>query len=107
MELTRQRAVALSIELWEWLAESGGEKEDWPGWKWNGGQHSDVVGNCFLCERSWGRDGNHTCKSCPYYTAYGECDADDYTPYGRWRSAVTAPIRKQYARECLQQLKRL
>ena len=34
MKLTKEQAIQISIELWEWLAETGGtDQSEWPGWK--------------------------------------------------------------------------
>ena len=46
MKLTRTEAIDYSIELWEWLAETGKHKEDWPKWD----KFGRVDSECFLCE---------------------------------------------------------
>ena len=33
MKLTREEAIDKSIELWEWCAETGEHKNDWPSWE--------------------------------------------------------------------------
>ena len=108
MRLTRKRAILLSIELWTWLAETGGEKEDWPGWETNGGQHPECYSDCFLCEYSNRQLGGYSpvCPACPYCAVYGKCYRDD-APYDKWDLAETVEERKQYAQEFLEELKKL
>ena len=112
MRLTRKKAIDLSIELWGWLAETGEEKEDWPGWKGNGGQHSKCESDCFLCEYCSRVREDHTCGPCPYRVRWSFCEGwgascEPTTPYTKWRAAVTETGRKQYAQEFLEQLKQL
>ncbi len=42
MKLTQKKALMISIELWEWLKESGLQKEDWPGWEKYGEMDDDI-----------------------------------------------------------------
>lgn len=88
-ELERREAVVLSIELWSWLKETGGKKEDWPGWDRNGGQHrSNTNSLCFLCEYVIQKIGVPApslirCEGCPFREMFGYC-ADKGTFYYRW-----------------------
>ena len=104
MNLTKKEAIELSIELWTWIAETGKEKEDWPGWEESGGQHAECHQDCFLCEYTITKMGG--CYSCPYYTMYGLCHEID-TPYYNWTDADTKEDLKRYAQEFLEQLKAL
>ena len=39
--------------LWLWLAKTGSpNKEDWPGWEFNGGKIPKQIAHCFLCSDS-------------------------------------------------------
>ena len=99
MELTKEKAIELSIELWEWLAETGSEyKRDWPEWE----KYGKVDVNCFLCAyvRLTG------CGACPYDEIFGWCDTND-APYHRWYNVKTIEDRKKYAKKFLAQLKEL
>ena len=110
MRLTRKKAIDLSIDLWEWLAETGGEKVNWPGWKRNGGQHPNCDSDCFLCEYSSRVGESRTCDECPYRVRWGFCeDWEEVTdkPYTKWRVAPSVASRKRYAQDFLGQLKEL
>ena len=96
MKLTAKEAVELSIDLWEWLAETGKEKEDWPEWKWNGGKYSHINSDCFLCEYA---DGG--CAACPYGKCY---DIGD--PFERWDLSGKNQ-KKKYAKQFVKQLKEI
>ena len=102
MKLTRKKAIELSIELWEWLAETGAMmKLYWPKWKEYGYANCD----CFLCEYGFRKKHSDTCLNCPLkrclgYSCYG-------TAYGEWEDARTEKDRKKYAKLFLEQLKAL
>lgn len=108
MRLTRKRAIDLSIELWEWLAETGKQKNDWPRWEDFGGFDNKgwikIEFGCFLCEKY--RDDNENCANCPYYKKYSWC-FDSNTPFRNWEAIGHKKTRKKYARELLEQLKEL
>ena len=101
MELTARKAVELSMEMWEWLAETGRLKSDWPEWDCNGGQHAENPQDCFLCVYS-----TKGCQSCPYFLEYGECLGED-SPYMKWEIADIQEDRKKYAKKFLNQLKKI
>lgn len=69
MKLTREDAIRLHRELWGWLAENPmKEKEDWPGWKKNGGEHPTPPSNCFCCQYAkdvYGFGRGSICGKCP------------------------------------------
>ena len=56
-------------EMWTWLSENPEkEKDDWPGWEWNGGAYDmDEPEHCFAClyveEISGAKDDS--CSYCP------------------------------------------
>ena len=106
MELTAKKAVELSIELWEWLAETGKEKANWPEWKRNGGHYPCVTSHCFLCEYNdrHGGDMPMNCSPCPYYGEHSFC-REYRNPYEKWYQAETKPTKKKYAKQFLEQLK--
>lgn len=115
MRLTAKKAVELSIELWAWLAETGREKKEWPGWKHNGGEHETVAILCFLCEYNTRREernqfsvNNLDCEFCPYHAKYGDCDDDEgQSPYAKWVDAENEIDKKNYAKQFLEQLKEI
>ena len=97
MRLTKKKAIEESIELWEWLAETGKEKEDWPEWN----EDENILNDCFFCEYSYRRSGALGCKYCPL-------GRDCYdTAFGKWDKARTRPTKKKYARLFLAELKEL
>lgn len=113
MRLTRKKAIELSIELWEWLAETGsGEKSEWPEW----GNYGEVIylADCFLCEYG-NRNINPKniedkywteCGACPYHKKFGRC-CNDNTPFWLWAEEEEIEPRKKYALLFLAQLKEL
>ena len=109
MRLTKKRAIELSIELWEWLAETGYDKSEWTGWVNSEYAHSPF--HCFLCEYAMRKSGVTIfsfgcCSKCPYNAMYGWCAVDD-SYYDRWESPIDESDRKKYAKLFLEQLKTL
>jgi len=109
MKLIAKKAVELSIELWEWLAETGEDWKDyWPKWKENGGKYPAVSHDCFLCEyagfKTWNKEA---CKSCPYFIKYKARCYWENKPFGKWECAYTDGDKKKYAKQFLKQLKTL
>lgn len=110
MRLTKKKAIAISIELWEWLAETGEEyKCFWSGWD----KYGDMANECALCEYRNYHGGyrilandKKECPTCPYYAKYGECE-EKSSPYHRWREGKSKVKRKKYATQFLEQLKQL
>ena len=103
MKLTRKKAIAISVELWEWLAESGGYKQKWPKWK----EYGRMFNDCPLCEYVIQEMGNHySCAEvCPLNMA--ESEGCTRTSYGEWRLAAITEDRKRYATEFLAVLRGL
>jgi len=106
MKLTAKEAVEKSIELWEWLAETGEDKYEWDEWERNGGKYSnDIDGDCFLCEYV-GQQSSANCHSaCPYYAKYGDTCCKEGFPFEEWEAAESNRNRKKYAKLFLEQLK--
>lgn len=103
MKLTKKKAIGLSVELWEWLAETGKGKWDWPRWE----EFGVVESACFLCEYQEQRDPDDIdCIDCPYCKKFGQCDSGS-TPYLLWAGATTMAKRKKYAKLLLEQLREL
>ena len=107
MKLTEEQAIDRSIDLWKWLAETGGEKEDWPGWS----KYDRIASDCFLCEYDFGNRRITycpQCHTCPYYEKYGYSCYDSGKPYSRWEDAVEdgedTDIIKAHAKDFLLQL---
>lgn len=51
MELTKQRALEITRDLWWWLAAHPVEhKSEWPSWRQNGGDVEDMVWDCPCCQ---------------------------------------------------------
>ena len=97
MRLTKKKAIEISIELWSWLAETGGLKEDWPGWE----EYGEMNASCALCECAGG-----VCSKCPYRTRFSHC-CENGTPFDKWDLARTPKPRKKYALLFLGQLREL
>jgi hypothetical protein len=109
MRLTRKKAIELCIELWEWLAETGGFKEGWP--KWN--EYGEISCYCWFCEYDKQRmkvnglldvDSPEYCLKCPLGGKASECYR---VGYRIWESAINPLARKKYAKLFLKQIKTL
>jgi len=64
VKLTKDEAVRLHRELWDWLSKNPGkEKYDWPGWK----IYNMVMHQCFCCEyaKTLVEDSGDRCVYCP------------------------------------------
>ncbi len=100
-KITREEAITISIELWEELAETGGDadaKAKWPGWE----KYGEMQLDCALCEYDRARDND--CTACPYAKQYGRCG---HGHLGKWVKAGTRRTRQKYARLGVEQLKAL
>ena len=99
MRLTRRKALDIAIELWTWLAETGKEKDDWPGWE----KYEEMEGGCPFCEYS-ARHGRGC--DCPFgfvVQPYGNCYA---TPFDDWEGAeLKSGDKKRFAAAFLSELK--
>lgn len=57
-------------DMWLWLSVNPEmEKEDWLGWKCNGGDYDDANNGCFACEFS----EDASCYDCPIIWPSGHC----------------------------------
>jgi len=99
MRLTKKRAIDWTIELWEWLAETGGRKGRWEGWEKYG--ESDF--ECFLCDYGFSLESQSMCMRCPYHDMFGKCEIAP-TFYCSWRKAKSVSGRKKYAKLFLAQM---
>ena len=102
MRLTKKKALDLTIELWEWLEETGGRKKEWPEllkhWSESDGRF------CPLCDYT-NQTKRQGCRICILYQNTGHlCMA---TPFGDWQNATTKLDRKKYAGMFLKQLKEI
>ena len=108
MKLTERQAIEKSIELWEWLAETGSYwKDDWDGWE----EDVEITDECFLCEYAVQESGtaylDKRCLVCPYYGKYGFKCVNGCSPYCAWDDADDYDDKKKYAKQFLIQLKAL
>lgn len=79
-------------ELWDWLSKNPDKgKEDWVGWKYNGGTVGEVKAGCFACEADSKESGD--CESCPICEFDGQCLNG---LYHRWNNS-TGEQRSKYA----------
>ena len=102
MKLTKAKAKAITIELWEWLAEDGTRRKcSWPKWKEDG----KIWASCPLCEQAKKVNELPRCKVCMYYAKFGPCFVD--TPFYHWDISDDPEDRVKYANEFLVQLRSL
>lgn len=106
MILTKKKALAITIELWEWLAETGKGKGSWSGWD----KYGRMGAYCPVCEYAARHDRRFGCEGCPIKDKFGSC----YSTYYRyWEDADTtddseySDNRKKYATLFLEQLRQL
>ena len=91
--MTLKEAVAKSIELWEWLAKTGKDKEDYFKLKEIDGFNRPQC-DCYLCESV------SVCQNCPLNSC-----CDDGEPYDNWNRSDTYRDRRKYAQALVDQLK--
>lgn len=64
--LTVIEALDLSIQVWEWAAQTGKPKNEWPGWSTE--EYRGIISKCFLCEYAVQQSGDewwNWCNYCP------------------------------------------
>lgn len=110
MNLTKKQAIDFSIKLWEFLAGTGKEKEDWGEWD----KYSEFASEggaidlgCFLCEYDLQQSSDEAiCGFCPYNHKFGNCE-ERLSPFSKWVNARFERTRKKYAKIFLEQLYQL
>lgn len=107
MILTKKKAIGISIELWEWLAETGKLKWDWDGWDRYGRMNS----HCPFCEYEVRQERTRhehllNCPYCPYYQKFDSC-TENGAPFDKWEHAKSPQARRKYAQLFLEQLRQL
>jgi len=87
---TKEEAIRLHRELWDWLYHHPLKgKEDWPKWVWNDGD-LDAYNRCFLCD--------YVGSCCPVnWVTTTDC-MSKRSYYHRWSKAKTPKTRKKYAK---------
>lgn len=81
-------------ELWQWLVNNPMmEKEDWPGWDYNGGTYDRAMLICFACE--YDKQLGNTCECCPLVWKYIHCK--NGSEYERWDDSWDSTERSQLA----------
>ena len=86
---TLRQYIAAHRRLWDWLAKNPMEdKDDWPGWKDNGGTYETEFCYCFMCgiavklRKFLASNMVLRCHFCPLNWGRVSCE-DIGTPY-RW-----------------------
>ena len=101
MELTKKKAIELTLKMWRDLAETGETKDEWferhP-------EYEKIYADCFLCKYSTELEEN--CELCPYDKKFGSC-FDSSSPFKKWGRAATPKTRKKYAALFVKQLEEL
>jgi len=106
MRLTKRKAVEITKELWEWCAETGESKWQWPKWRKYGEFHA----SCPLCEYAERHTG--ACSPCPLLGMWSDGSTmsrcmDFGSPFLMWKDTfdILEPsyndmgLRKESARE--------
>lgn len=91
-------------ELWDWLAQNPDkEKDDWPGWKCNGGEYELVDVYCFACEYVSNIEEDFDCcyGYCPLVWPNDiYCDENsNESLYAAWRNETYLKKRSELARQ--------
>ena len=96
MKYTRRSFIRMHRTLWKWLAETGKEKEDWPRWKYNGGDIKSVNSRCFACVSNYlGYSGCD--ENCLFIWRNGHCYRYR-SEYMLWKYAKTIKRKKYWAK---------
>ena len=108
MQLTRERAIELCKELWQWCAKTGKHKSEWPEWEKIRAEFPDLNwgARCPFCTFKWQFTKTlERCPHCPLVEEFGKgCFS---TPYRDWDRAKTKEDRRKFAREFLALLEQL
>jgi len=103
LKLTKEKAIDIAIDLWTYLAETGGDEVSKAEWLTNNG-YLDFDCDCSLCEYDV-LYGNGTCHNCPLWQRFTYCSS--LSSFSRWLRAKTADARKKYAKRFLVIIKEL
>ena len=104
MKLTKKKAMKICIQLWTWLAETGGYKENWPKWE----EYGEMEAHCPLCEYNERNTGaNDEDCNCPL--AQPPFDGCCHSPskFLAWCDASSEENRQKAAKAFLKQLKEI
>ena len=92
MKLTKRKALEICLELWQWCAETGLDKADWPGWH----KYGQMDADCPCCEYVRQHPSDH----CPIWKAcHGRellCMNKDY-PFCDWLFNTSLKGSKRHA----------
>jgi len=91
MQLTKQKALELTAELWEWIGSAPPEepprwKHQWPRWKINGGDIQSMPYNCPCCAYAVQQCPSITppCACCPIPQWQITTCMKPGSPYSKW-----------------------
>jgi len=105
MKLSRKKAIQLCIELWTWLAKTGKQKVEWPGWE---RFDETISSSCWFCHYSEQQeeryDNDDSCRYCPLTKAGSHC-MNKGSFYKMWAESKTPKTCKKYAKLFLKQIK--
>ncbi|MEJ2650175.1 MAG: hypothetical protein P8016_17415 [Sedimentisphaerales bacterium] len=116
MRLTKKKAIELTIEMWKFLAETGKEKGNWPGWKKYKLDRHYYENACFLCQ--WVMNQNHIkriyeffddpdCKYCPLFKRTKESCYDVHSLYQEWFKVIDIELKKNHAKKLLEFMRKM
>ena len=104
MKLTKKRAMKICIELWSWLAETGGHKEDWPKWE----EYGEMRLDCPLCEYNKRNPiARRVDCNCPLAQPPFNGCFDPPSKFINWYNASGKEKRQKAAKAFLKQLKQV
>jgi hypothetical protein len=81
---TREDALLHCFDLWLWLALNPEKrKENWPGWKFNGGYLEECSGDCPCCDYKVSIKNSSCTTHCPIKWTDGHClsSGSEYIEY--------------------------
>ena len=104
MELTKKKAIELTLKMWRDLAETGETKDEWFA---RHPEYEEIYLGCFLCEYGKQFKPDSICDHCPYAQKFIGCLNKADTPFFKWGRAATPKTRKKYAALFVKQLEEL
>ncbi len=99
---TREDALLHCFDLWLWLAVTGNDKGDWPGWKFRGGHLERCECLCPVCgytKRDWSKPKVYSCENSCLIKWNGRWCESITAEYSRWSRSKTKKDRKKWALE--------